>query len=271
MLSYGLNDRVCVFGGAVMDEAEKRYYTARQIITDKNLFRNIEFFLNRFQVSQTARLCRITVDKDLPNQQGVIRQEKLSIQASGSNFEIILRDLVFKVVSEGDYWVGDMDFTHDGLTVLKGVVLKERENLTPRYVPPYRLRSDINKLDAYDWIDRFDELVKRMLLLERDKENFRTQSAIKAQAQAIDLSKYPLEADFAPVETAQEEEVVVDDAASGHPETAADPVPEAAGDDPVIILPDEGSSDGEEGPHARDPDESDRLAETADAAALEPV
>ena len=74
-----------------MDEAEKRFYRAQHIINDKNVFWNIEFFLNRFQVTQTARLCRVTVDKDQPNHHNVIRQEKLSIQASGSNFEIILR------------------------------------------------------------------------------------------------------------------------------------------------------------------------------------
>ena len=183
-----------------MDEAEKRFYRAQHIINDKNVFWNIEFFLNRFQVTQTARLCRVTVDKDLPNHLNVIRQEKLSIQASGSNFEIILRDLQFKTVAEGDYWVGELDFTHDGLTVLKAIVLKSRENLTARYVPPYRLRNDINKLDAYDWIDRFDDLVRKMLLLEKDKEAFRTLSSIKAQAQNIDVSKYPIETDFAPVE-----------------------------------------------------------------------
>jgi len=186
--------------GAAMDEAEKRFYRAQQIINDKNVFWNIEFFLNRFQVTQTARLCRVTVDKDQPNHLNVIRHEKLSIQASGSNFEIILRDLTFKTVAEGDYWIGDLDFTHDGLTVLKAIVLKSRENLTARYVPPYRLRSDINKLDAYDWIDRFDDLVRKMLLLEKDKEAFRSLSAIKSQAQNIDVSKYPIDTDFAPVE-----------------------------------------------------------------------
>ena len=194
-----------------MDEAEKRFYRAQHIINDKNVFWNIEFFLNRFQVTQTARLCRVTVDKDLPNHLNVIRQEKLSIQASGSNFEIILRDLQFKTVAEGDYWVGELDFTHDGLTVLKAIVLKSRDNLTARYVPPYRLRNDINKLDAYDWIDRFDDLVRKMLLLEKDKEAFRTLSSIKAQAQNIDVSKYPIETDFAPVE---EPVVRPDDAAA---------------------------------------------------------
>jgi hypothetical protein len=183
-----------------MDEAEKRFYRAQHIINDKNVFWNIEFFLNRFQVTQTARLCRVTVDKDQPNHHNVIRQEKLSIQASGSNFEIILRDLQFKTVAEGDYWVGELDFTHDGLTVLKAIVLKSRENLTARYVPPYRLRNDINKLDAYDWIDRFDDLVKKMLLLEKDKDAFRSLSSIKAQAQNIDVSKYPVETEFVPVE-----------------------------------------------------------------------
>ncbi len=195
-----------------MDEAEKRFYRAQHIINDKNVFWNIEFFLNRFQVTQTARLCRVTVDKDQPNHHNVIRQEKLSIQASGSNFEIILRDLQFKTVAEGDYWVGELDFTHDGLTVLKAIVLKSRENLTARYVPPYRLRNDINKLDAYDWIDRFDDLVKKMLLLEKDKEAFRSLSNIKAQAQNIDVSKYPVETEFVPVE---ETAVPVADAVSG--------------------------------------------------------
>ena len=75
-----------------------------------------------------------------------------------------------------------------------------RENLTARYVPPYRLRNDINKLDAYDWIDRFDDLVKKMLLLEKDKDAFRSLSSIKAQAQNIDVSKYPVETEFVPVE-----------------------------------------------------------------------
>ena len=197
-----------------MDEAEKRFYRAQHIINDKNVFWNIEFFLNRFQVTQTARLCRVTVDKDPPSHHNVIRQEKLSIQASGSNFEIILRDLQFKTVAEGDYWIGDLDFTHDGLTVLKAIVLKSRENLTARYVPPYRLRHDINKLDAYDWIDRFDDLVRKMLLLEKDKEAFRSLSAIKAQAQNIDVSKYPIETDFAPVEAPI---VVAEEGAAGVP------------------------------------------------------
>ena len=197
-----------------MDEAEKRFYRAQHIINDKNVFWNIEFFLNRFQVTQTARLCRVTVDKDPPSHHNVIRQEKLSIQASGSNFEIILRDLQFKTVAEGDYWIGDLDFTHDGLTVLKAIVLKSRENLTARYVPPYRLRHDINKLDAYDWIDRFDDLVRKMLLLEKDKEAFRSLSAIKAQAQNIDVSKYPIETDFAPVEPPI---VVAEEGAAGVP------------------------------------------------------
>ena len=212
-----------------MDEAEKRFYRAQHIINDKNVFWNIEFFLNRFQVTQTARLCRVTVDKDPPSHHNVIRQEKLSIQASGSNFEIILRDLQFKTVAEGDFWVGDLDFTHDGLTVLKAIVLKSRENLTARYVPPYRLRHDINKLDAYDWIDRFDDLVRKMLLLEKDKEAFRNLSAIKAQAQNIDVSKYPIETDFAPVEVPVEVPVVVaeEEAAEPPSDMAADDMPAA--------------------------------------------
>ena len=185
--------------GVIMDEAEQRYYAAQHIISQKNLFWNIEFFLNRFGVSQTARLCRVTVDKDVPDARGIIRQEKISIQSPGHNFEIILRNLTFRLVAEGDYWVGELDLTHDGLTVFRGCVLKERENLTARYVPPYRLRSDILKLDAYDWIDWFDELVKRMMLLERDKDNVRTLMAIKSQAEAIDLSKYPLDTAFTPV------------------------------------------------------------------------
>ncbi len=216
-----------------MDEAEKRFFRARHIINDKNVFRNIEFFLNRFEVTQTARLCRVTVDKDVPNHQNVIRQEKLSIQASGSNFEIILRDLQFKIVAEGDYWVGEMDFTHDGLTVLKGIVLKSRDNLTARYIPPYRLRPDINKLDAYDWIDRFDDLVRKMLLLERDKDAFRSLSAIKAQAQNIDISKYPIEADFAPVEAVSPdvEEPSADAAIHTEPQSGEDIQPDRPGDD----------------------------------------
>lgn len=182
-----------------MDEAEKRFYAAHHIINDKNIFRNIEFFLNRFAVSQMAHLCRVTVDKDLPDGHGVIRQEKLSIQSPGSTFEIILRGLQFKMVAGGDCWVGELDLTFDGSTVLKGTILKERDNLTARYVPPYRLRSDIHKFDAYDWIDRLDELVKRMQLLERDRDHFRSLSSIKTQAENIDLSKYPLEAIFIPV------------------------------------------------------------------------